>query len=68
MALSEGAGVQIRRTVGTPALRNLDPFLMLDELKLPLDQATAGFPDHPHRCGGGAGRPQHAATPSTVYV
>lgn len=49
MALSEGAGVQIRRTVGTPALRNLDPFLMLDELKLPVDQATAGFPDHPHR-------------------
>jgi redox-sensitive bicupin YhaK (pirin superfamily) len=30
-------------------LRNLDPFLMLDELKLPADQATAGFPDHPHR-------------------
>lgn len=49
MQLSEGAGVQIRRTVGTPRLRNLDPFLMLDELKLPLDQATAGFPDHPHR-------------------
>lgn len=49
MALSEGAGVQIRRTVGTPGLRNLDPFLMLDELKLPVNQATAGFPDHPHR-------------------
>ncbi|KAF6260846.1 RmlC-like cupin domain-containing protein [Scenedesmus sp. NREL 46B-D3] len=49
MRLSEGAGVQIRRTVGTPKLRNLDPFLMLDELKLPLHQASAGFPDHPHR-------------------
>eukprot|EP00775_Hariotina_reticulata_P012007 gene12007-12151_t len=49
MKLSEGAGVQIRRTVGTPMLRNLDPFLMLDELKLPVNQATAGFPDHPHR-------------------
>jgi redox-sensitive bicupin YhaK (pirin superfamily) len=35
--------------VGTPKLRNLDPFLMLDELKLPLNQASAGFPDHPHR-------------------
>lgn len=35
--------------VGTPRLRNLDPFLMLDELKLPLNQAAAGFPDHPHR-------------------
>jgi hypothetical protein len=36
--LLEGAGVQICRTVGTPALRSLDPFLMLDELKLPADQ------------------------------
>lgn len=33
--LSEGAGVMITRTVGTAALRNLDPYLMLDELKLP---------------------------------
>ncbi|WIA14662.1 hypothetical protein OEZ85_003164 [Tetradesmus obliquus] len=49
MKLSEGAGVQIRRTVGTPKLHNLDPFLMLDELKLPVNQASAGFPDHPHR-------------------
>ncbi|KAI8473653.1 MAG: RmlC-like cupin domain-containing protein [Monoraphidium minutum] len=47
--LMEGAGVQICRTVGTPALRNLDPFLMLDELKLPSNRASAGFPDHPHR-------------------
>lgn len=45
----EGAGVQITRTIGTPSLRNLDPFLMLDELKLPSSQAFAGFPDHPHR-------------------
>ncbi len=45
----EGAGVQICRTVGTPMLRNLDPYLMLDELKLPAKQAFAGFPDHPHR-------------------
>ena len=45
----EGAGVKICRTVGTSGLRNLDPFLMLDELRLPASQATAGFPDHPHR-------------------
>lgn len=45
----EGAGVRICRTVGTHSLRNLDPFLMLDELKMPADEASAGFPDHPHR-------------------
>lgn len=27
-------------------LRNLDPFLMLDEFKV---KKPAGFPDHPHR-------------------
>lgn len=47
--MMEGAGVQICRTVGTSSLRNLDPYLMLDELKLPANRATAGFPDHPHR-------------------
>ena len=47
--MMEGAGVMICRTVGTAKLRNLDPFLMLDELKLPASQAFAGFPDHPHR-------------------
>lgn len=47
--MMEGAGVRICRTLGTPALKNLDPFLMLDELKMPADQASAGFPDHPHR-------------------
>ena len=73
--LMEGAGVRICRTVGTPALRNLDPFLMLgaprpgacaparravdrqpadqggraDELRMPASEATAGFPNHPHR-------------------
>ncbi|KAJ9521938.1 hypothetical protein QJQ45_024814 [Haematococcus lacustris] len=45
----EGAGVQITRTVGTSLLRNLDPYLMLDELRLPAKAAAAGFPDHPHR-------------------
>ena len=47
--MMEGAGVRICRTVGTQRLRNLDPFLMLDELKLPSKDASAGFPDHPHR-------------------
>ncbi|GLC68092.1 hypothetical protein PLESTF_000645200 [Pleodorina starrii] len=47
--MREGAGVIICRTVGTSLLRNLDPYLMLDELKLPAKAAFAGFPDHPHR-------------------
>ncbi|GIL86172.1 hypothetical protein Vretimale_13815 [Volvox reticuliferus] len=47
--MKEGAGVTICRTVGTSMLRNLDPYLMLDELKLPAKSAFAGFPDHPHR-------------------
>ncbi len=48
--LQEGAGVQVFRTLGTPACRNLDPFLMLDrfESRDP-DDYVAGFPDHPHR-------------------
>jgi redox-sensitive bicupin YhaK (pirin superfamily) len=45
----DGAGVPITRTIGTSALRNLDPYLMLDELKGPASSAMAGFPDHPHR-------------------
>jgi hypothetical protein len=46
----EGAGVRIRRTLGTSALDYLDPFLLLDEFKSD-DGADyiAGFPDHPHR-------------------
>jgi len=46
----EGAGVRIRRTLGTPALDHFDPFLLLDEFKSD-DGADyiAGFPDHPHR-------------------
>ena len=41
--------MRICRTLGTPKLRNLDPFLMLDELRMPASQGTAGFPSHPHR-------------------
>ncbi|EIE23055.1 hypothetical protein COCSUDRAFT_36634 [Coccomyxa subellipsoidea C-169] len=47
--MMEGAGVRICRTVGTGAQRNLDPFLMLDELRMPAAEASAGFPSHPHR-------------------
>lgn len=47
--MSEGAGMLICRSVGTPALRSVDPNLMLDELKAPAHLATAGFPDHPYR-------------------
>ena len=43
---SEGVGARVRRSVGRPELRNLDPFLMLDEFK---GKQPAGFPDHPHR-------------------
>jgi redox-sensitive bicupin YhaK (pirin superfamily) len=49
-AVSEGAGVTVHRTIGTPALRNLDPFLMLDHFSSDdPDDYIAGFPDHPHR-------------------
>jgi len=46
----EGAGVRIRRTLGSPALDSLDPFLLLDEFKSAEGaDYIAGFPDHPHR-------------------
>jgi len=49
-AVTEGAGVTVHRTIGTPALRNLDPFLMLDLFHSDdPDDYIAGFPDHPHR-------------------
>lgn len=46
----DGAGVSVRRTLGSMMLPSLDPFLLLDEIysddpKRPLP----GFPDHPHR-------------------
>lgn len=50
METSEGAGVTVHRTIGTPALRNYDPFIMLDQISSdnPNDY-IAGFPAHPHR-------------------
>ena len=50
LAVSEGAGVTVHRTIGTPPLRHLDPFLMLDHFSSDNpDEYIAGFPDHPHR-------------------
>jgi redox-sensitive bicupin YhaK (pirin superfamily) len=43
---SEGAGARVRRSIGTPQLRHLSPFLMLDHFSI---KPGAGFPDHPHR-------------------
>ena len=49
-AISEGAGVTVHRTIGTQALRNLDPFLMLDHFGSDNpNEYISGFPDHPHR-------------------
>jgi len=47
---SDGAGVKLRRSIGSaPGLR-LDPFLMLDEFGTENpDDYIAGFPPHPHR-------------------
>ncbi|HMI93524.1 MAG TPA: pirin family protein [Polyangiales bacterium] len=47
---SDGAGVRLRRSLGSQELPELDPFLLLDEFRS--DDANdylAGFPDHPHR-------------------
>jgi len=46
----EGAGVTVHRTIGTPALRNYDPFMLLDQISSDNpDEYIAGFPSHPHR-------------------
>lgn len=50
VATREGAGVTVHRTLGTAALKNLDPFLLLDHFSSDdPDEYIAGFPDHPHR-------------------
>lgn len=49
-AVTEGAGVQVRRAIGNPELRELDPFLLLDHFGSDdPDDYGAGFPEHPHR-------------------
>jgi quercetin 2,3-dioxygenase len=49
-AVVEGAGVRLKRSIGTHTLDYLDPFLLLDHFqsKDPADY-QAGFPLHPHR-------------------
>lgn len=48
--VSEGAGVRLRRSIATPTLDYLDPFLLFDHFgsEDPRDY-LAGFPMHPHR-------------------
>ena len=47
---SDGAGVKLKRSIGTPEADYIDPFLMLDEFGSEnKDDYVAGFPAHPHR-------------------
>ncbi|MEX2222198.1 MAG: pirin family protein, partial [Candidatus Rokuibacteriota bacterium] len=46
----EGAGVHLRRSIGTRRLDHLDPFLLLDHFEsVRSEDYEAGFPYHPHR-------------------
>jgi hypothetical protein len=50
IAASDGAGVKLRRSLGSRPQLRFDPFLMLDEFYSDdPDDYLAGFPDHPHR-------------------
>ena len=50
METMEGAGVTVHRTIGTPALRHYDPFILLDHMSSDKpEDYIAGFPSHPHR-------------------
>lgn len=40
---SEGAGARVRRSVGTPKLRNFSPFLMLDHFAIPPGKSTLNY-------------------------
>ena len=47
---SDGAGVKLRRSIGSTPSSRLDPFLMLDEFGTDQpEDYIAGFPPHPHR-------------------
>jgi redox-sensitive bicupin YhaK (pirin superfamily) len=46
----DGAGVKINRIIGSYHLEDIDPFVLLDEIKSDdPDDYIAGFPMHPHR-------------------
>lgn len=49
-SVSDGAGVQLNRLIGSSFVNNIDPFFLLDEFRSddPNDY-IAGFPMHPHR-------------------
>jgi hypothetical protein len=50
MPTTDGAGVRLTRIIGQPALRHLDPFVLLDRFHSDDPGAyIRGFPDHPHR-------------------
>ena len=50
VATSDGAGVKLRRSLGSSQTLRHDPFLMLDEFYSDNpDDYLAGFPSHPHR-------------------
>lgn len=47
---SDGAGVKLRRSIGSELISELDPFLLLDNFGTENpDDYIAGFPSHPHR-------------------
>ncbi len=47
---SDGASVRLTRMLGNHELPDLDPFLLLDQIRSDeRDDYIAGFPDHPHR-------------------
>ncbi len=47
---SDGAGVKLKRSIGTQDASYIDPFLMLDEFGSEnKDDYVSGFPSHPHR-------------------
>jgi quercetin 2,3-dioxygenase len=50
MAVSDGAGVRLKRSIATERLDHLDPFFLFDHFgsENP-DDYIAGFPMHPHR-------------------
>jgi redox-sensitive bicupin YhaK (pirin superfamily) len=48
--VTEGAGVRLKRSIGTQSLDYLDPFLLLDHFSsTDRRDYEAGFPLHPHR-------------------
>ncbi len=50
MPATDGAGVELTRVIGQPALNTLDPFLLLDAFRSDKpEDYLAGFPSHPHR-------------------